>query len=240
LEKLIYALWRKEGQSREALNDALLGPVTEGLRPLVRALRINVQDDAVEGGTSPRFVVTEPQMDAMVQIWVDTSWSVRREPIEALLNDAAGQVAGWLVSESTPLPNTQHPPVAGERTEGFSQMVFLERPDHLDFDEWRDAWQERHTRVATDTQTNFEYIQNLVVRPVTKGAQPFAAIVEECFPQKALHDRELYFDAVNDPAKLDANYAAMMDSCANFMGPKGGDCIPTSQYDMKVPASRNA
>lgn len=233
MEKLIYALWRKPGESREALNERLLGPVAASLDPHARGIRINVQDAVVAEGTSPRFVVTEPQMDAMVQLWVDTSWSRMRAPIEKLLADASGRIEGWLVSESVPLPNRDHPPQAGGRTEGFSQMVFFERPADPPFEQWRTAWQEGHTDVAIETQTNFEYIQNLVVRPLTEGAAPFAAIVEECFPLASLNDEALFFDAVDDPERLKANHARMMESCGTFMGAAGGDCIPTSQYDLK-------
>lgn len=235
MEKLIYALWRPEDMPREAFDERLLGAVAEALQPQVLGLRINVQDETVARGTSPRFVVTQPQMEAVVQLWVASAYPPARAPIEGALAGIASRVEGWLVCESTPLPNVQHPPQLGARTEGFSQVVFFERPADMPYETWRRNWQDDHTAVAIETQTNFEYIQNLVVRPLTAGAQPFAAIVEECFPAAALEDRALYFDAVDDPARLEANHARMMASCARFMGPAGGDCIPTSQYDIKAP-----
>jgi hypothetical protein len=232
MEKLIYALWRDAAEPRDAYNARLLGPVADMIRPHVRALRINVQDDSVVGGTNPRFVVTDPQMEAVVQIWVDTAYPPARAPIEAALAQIAARVEGWLVSESVPLPNRAHPPRPGAPTDGFSQVVFFERPDTLDFETWRRNWQDDHTAVATDTQSNFEYVQNLVVRPLTAGAGGYAAIVEECFPTAAIADRAFYYDSVGDPAKLEANYARMMASCGRFMGPAGGDCIPMRQYDL--------
>ncbi len=235
MEKLIYALWRPEGMPREAFNQRLLHEVAEALRPLVRGLRINVQDAVVAGGTSPRFAVTQPQMEAVVQLWVTSAYPPARAPLERTLAALASRVEGWLVSESTPLPNLASPPPRGARTEGFAQVVFFERPTDIDFDTWRANWQDDHTAVAIETQTNFEYVQNLVVRPLTPGAQPFAAIVEECFPLAALADAALYFDAVGDSARQEANYARMMASCARFMGPAGADCIPTSQYDIVLP-----
>jgi len=117
---------------------------------------------------------------------------------------------------------------------GFSQVVFIEKPDTLDHETWRRNWQDRHTDVAIVTQNNFEYIQNLVVRPVTEIAAPYAAIVEECFPIAAIQDKELYYAASGDPAKLVANEKAMLDSCAHFIGAKGCDCIPMRQYEMKT------
>jgi hypothetical protein len=240
MEKLIYALWRDPTESRDAFNARLLGPVADAIRPHVLALRVNVQDETVVGGTNPRFVVTQPQMEAVVQLWVDTAYPPARAPIEAALGGGAQRIEGWLVCESVPLPNRNHPPRPGEPTDGFSQVVFFERPTTLDAETWRRNWQDEHTTVATDTQSNFEYIQNLVVRPLTEDAASYAAIVEECFPLAAIEDRSIYFDAVGDPAKLESNYARMMQSCARFMGPAGGDCIPMRQYNLLSLAAHDA
>lgn len=235
MEKIIYAAWRKSSDTLSECNDRLLGELKDQLLPLVHGLRINIQDEIVASGNSPRYVVTDPQMDAIIQIWVDTSWSQIRGPIEDILAASLGQYQGWLVSESTPLKNSLYPSNVGERTQGFSQMVFLKRPAHLSFEEWQAAWQERHTKVAIDTQSNFEYVQNLIVRPLQSGPSPYAAIVEECFPIAALNDQQLYFDSVGDPDGLTEKYAIMMESCSHFMGEGGCDCIPTSQYDLKIP-----
>jgi len=232
MEKLIYALWRDEGRSRAAFNATLLGKVADAVAPHVHALRINVQDDDLPKGSNPVFVVTQPQMEAVVQVWVDTAYPPARAPIEAALATVASRVEGWLVAESVPLPNRQHPP--GRPTEGFSQVVFIEKPDGLDHATWRRNWQDGHTDVAIETQSNFEYAQNLVVRPVTEPAAPYAAIVEECFPIAAITDKQLYYAAAGDPAKLEANEKAMLDSCANFIGAKGCDCIPMRQYEIKT------
>jgi hypothetical protein len=232
MEKLIYALWRDDAMPRAAFNATLLGEVAEAVLPNVRALRVNVQDDSVAGGSSPHFVVTSPQMEAVVQLWVDTAFPPAKAPIEAALGQVAARLEGWLVAESVPLPNRLHP--SGRPTEGFSQVVFIERPAALDQETWRRHWQDGHTPVAVETQSNFEYVQNLVVRPVTPVAAPYAAIVEECFPLGARNDEALFYDAVGDPARQEANEARMMASCAAFIGEQGCDCIPMRQYEMKV------
>lgn len=232
MEKVIYALWRDAGVARERFNEALLGPVAGAILPHVRALRINVQDESVAHGTNPRFQVTDPQMEAVVQLWLDTAYPPARAEVEAALAQVAGRVEGWLVAESAPLPNRAHPP--GRPTAGFSQVVFIERPRGSDHETWRRAWQDGHTAVAVETQSNFEYVQNLVVRPVTPGAGAYDAIVEECFPFEALADKAIYYDAVGDPARLDANEARMIASCATFMGEQGCDCIPMRQYELKT------
>lgn len=231
MEKLIYALWRDPGTTREAFNERLLGEVAQAVAPHVTSLRINVQDETVREGNSSFFVITDPQMEAVAQVWVDTAYPPARAPIEAALGEVASRIEGWLVVESMPLPNTSHP--TGLPTEGFSQIVFIEKPAAVEHETWRARWQNGHTAVALETQSSFEYAQNLVVRPLTEGAAPYAAIVEECFPLEARRDKALFYDASGDPAKEAENEARMMASCANFIGEKGCDCIPMRQYQIK-------
>ncbi|WP_157216862.1 EthD domain-containing protein [Flavisphingomonas formosensis] len=232
MEKLIYALWRDPAETRESFNARLKNEIAPKLAGLVKALRINIQDEPVSGGNSPRFVATDPQMEAVVQIWVDTAYDPWRAPIDALIGEA-GRWEAWLVAESNPLPNDRYPPEAGKRTEGFSQIVFLTKPAHLEHAEWRAIWQGLHTAPAIDTQDTFEYVQNLIVRPLTAQSAGYVAIIEECFPYAALNDQGVYYDAPGQPEKQAANYKAMMDSCARFIGDVPVDCMPTSQYDVK-------
>ena len=231
MEKLIYALWRKPGQPREAFNAALLGEVADRVGPLVRGLRINVQDATVAEGTSPRLAATDPQMDAFAQLWLDCASPDGRAPVETALASAASRVEGWLVCEATVIANETCPP--GNPTEGFSQIAVLQKPSGLDRETWRDNWQNGHSQIAIDTQRTFEYVQNLVVRPVTETAGPYAAIVEECFPMDALTDVAVYFDGVGDADALAANVQRMMESCAEFMEMSGCDCVPMRQYECK-------
>jgi len=231
MEKIIYALWKDSAEAREAFNARLLEEIAPKLSDATHALRINLQDDAVAVGNSPRLASVRPQMEAVIQLWVNSANDAPRAAIDAIIADATPRYAAWLVSESTVLPNREHPPVLGTRTEGFSQIVFLGLPPRLSWPAWRDIWESQHTEVAVDTQANFEYVQNLVVRPLTYGAPAFAAMVEECFPAAALHDESAYFDAVGDAARLAENQRLMMESCARFIDFDRIDCIPTSQYD---------
>ncbi|MGH6782549.1 MAG: EthD domain-containing protein [Sphingomonadaceae bacterium] len=240
MEKIIYALWRGTGEERARFNDRLLGEVAAKLGEHAQGVRLNLQDADVAQGTSPRMTATQPQMDAVIQLWLPSANDAFRAPVDAVIGAASARFAAWLACESTILPNTLHPPVPGKRTEGFSQIVFLGRPPRLTWDAWRDAWQRLHTAVAVDTQANFEYVQNLIVRPLTYGAPDYAAMVEECFPHAALTDEAVYFDAVGDPAKCSENQRLMAESCARFIDFDRIDCIPTSQFDVKTIVGRIA
>jgi len=239
MEKIIYGLWRDAGVDRAGFNARLRDVVAPELAALTHAVRLNLQDETVASSRSPRIVSTSPQIEAVIQVWVDSAREVTRKPLDAAIRKVAPRFAAWLVAEATEIPNTAHPPRPGARTEGFAQVVFLGRPPRLTWPAWRELWQDGHTRIAIETQANFEYVQNLVIRSLTYGAPDYAAIVEECFPPEAMFDEAVYFDAQGAPERLKANQAAMDESCARFIDFDRTDCIPTSQFEFKpLPLAR--
>jgi hypothetical protein len=177
-----------------------------------------------------RLVATEPQMEAVVSMWVDSANDALRRPFEDLLHGAADRIAGYLVTESEPLPNSAHPAPPGERTFGFANLAFLRRPAALPYDEWLDLWLNHHTQLAIDTQSTFGYVQNVVVRRLTADGPPFDAIVEELFPPDALTDLHSFFDADDDDEKLSRNMALMDESTTRFGANQSVDVVPTSRY----------
>jgi hypothetical protein len=195
------------------------------------SIRINVEDSLTDTGGALRQTRGAPQHQATVQFWMPSANTIFRRDVDAALSAAGERFAAWLVLESTILPNKDHRPKKATRNWGWAQMAFLTRPERLTFDEWLTIWQDHHTRVAIETQSNFEYIQNIVIRALTPDAPPYAAIVEECFPESALSDPFVFFDAVGDPDKFNANLATMMDSCDRFIDRGTIDVIPTSQYN---------
>ena len=234
MEKVVYALWRDSGVAPAEFNRRLLDGTAERLIAAgARGLRINVSDEAVAPATGLRQTSSRPQMEAVVQLWVDCAHDSFREPFDAAVRAAAPHMAAYLVTEAQPIRNTLHPPETGKRTEGWSQIVFLGRPPRLTYEAWIDAWLRLHTPVAVETQSNFEYIQNIVARPLTYAAPPYAAMVEECFPAAAMTDQHAFYDAVGDDERYKRNLDAMMESCARFIDFDRVDVIPTSQYVLK-------
>ena len=49
--------------------------------------------------------------------------------------------------------------------------------------------------MAIATQSTFGYVQNYVVRPLSGGAPPVSAIVEELFPIEAVGSLHAFFSA---------------------------------------------
>ena len=235
MEKIVYALWSGHKDDRSAFNERLLTEVARELeeQPIVRGIQLNLCDAAVAAAEGLRQTNTRPQMDAVVQLWVDSAIDMFRRPLDMILEQAAERIAGYLVTESQPIRNTLHPPKPGERTEGWSQVVFLTRPPRLQHAAWLDNWHRLHTPVAIETQSNFEYTQNVVARPLTYAAPPYDAIVEECFPAAAMTDPHVFFDAVDDEGRYRKNLGLMMESCARFIDFERIDVIPTSQFIVK-------
>lgn len=230
MEKLIYLLWRPATSDAEAWGSSLRERLPAVLRKLdVRSARLNLDDADVAPAAALRQRRMEAQPAAVLQVWVNSANDPLRAPLDAAVAAQAARFAAYLVTESVPLRNTQYPPRAGERTEGFAQIALLQRTPRLDAEAWRRHWQTVQTPVAIETQSTFEYVQNAVVRALTDGAPPLDAIVEECFPAAAMTDPHAFFDAPGDEAKFQRNLARMMDSVNRFLD-LPIDCMPTSQY----------
>lgn len=231
MEKVICLLWAEEGADRTQFNAGLLSRLPVALAEAgASTIRLNLEDAECAAGAMLRQSRGLRQHDAVVQFWLPSANHLLRDPIDRVLDEACAAWHGWVVAESTIIPNTMHPAVSGARTAGWAQLAFLTLPARLSHDAWLDIWQDHHTLVAIETQANFEYMQNLVVRAITAGAPPYVAIVEECFAQSALTDPFAFFDAAGDPARFRANLDRMMESCDRFIDPGTIDVIPTGQY----------
>jgi hypothetical protein len=225
MEKVVCALW-------EVDNASLLATLPGALHAAgASAVRINLRDAAVEPAAGLIQHWQAPQQDAVVQFWLASVNARFRGPVDAALADNCQRFAMWLVAESTIIANTAHPPVPGERTWGWSQASFISFRPELSHAEALAVWRGHHTRVAIETQANFEYVQNLMVEPLTADAPAYDAFVEECFSPAAMTDPPAFFDAVGNSAKFDANLATMMDSCGRFIDFSRIDIMPTSQFD---------
>ena len=230
MEKVIYTLWKHPEQSTEAFAAALRGPLALQLLPLSRGLQVNVDDTDVAPAAGIRQIADAPLPDALLQVWLDSAIALRRAPVDAAIAATAGRFDAYLVTESQPLRNERYPPIPGQRSYGFAQIALLKKPQRLGYAEWLANWHDGHTPVAIETQSTFEYIQNVVVRALTPGARPYDAIVEECFPPSAMSDPHAFFDAVGDAEKFQRNLDRMMASVDRFLDLGTIDVLATSQY----------
>lgn len=229
MEKLLYLLWKNEAESSRHFNERLLGPLKGRLRELgAWQLKINVADEAVAPAAALRQSSMKPVFDAVLSFWVNAAHF--RAPFQAAIEAAVARAAGYLVLDSVAIPNTAQLAADGERTPGWAQIAVLQRPPRLTQEAWLEIWLGSHTGVAIDTQSTFHYCQNVVVRPLTYGAPPISAVVEESFPAEAMTDSQVFFAAAGDEARYQQHLKRMMDSCVRFIDFDKIDVVPTSEY----------
>ena len=230
MEKVLYLLNAPEGPSGDSLRDQLVDDVAPRLLTAgAHGVQVNVMDSGVEAAAGARMRSgTGPCPDAMVSVWVDSANGPLRAAHDKVLREVNPDLIAYLVAESAPLPGD---PVDGRRP-GYTQVSFLQRPEGLDEPSWLAHWHDHHTQVAIDTQATTRYVQNFVVRALTPGAPPCTAVVEEVFPIEAMTDQSVFFDAVGDDERRQANAEALMDSVQAFLDFDLIDVVPTSEYSL--------
>jgi hypothetical protein len=229
MEKLVYQLWKKDDDILENFKESLLSNLTKDLDGLVTELQINIADADVEPASGLAQSNYPPAPNAVIFLKVQSYFLAHT--LEDHLHKVAKKIHGFVVSESVILDDVKKSPL-GLRSEGFSQVVFLEKPETMYAFDWFEHWTKYHTKIAIETQSNFIYVQNSVVRPLQKSSPAFIAIIEECFPYEAMSDPEVFYDAENNPELLAKNGQVMMSSCEKFIDFKKIEVIPTSRYRM--------
>ncbi|WP_176594471.1 EthD domain-containing protein [Sphingobium sp. EM0848] len=233
MEKVVAALWAPEGESREAYSARILASLPQALQAAgAHHVRLNVRDETVAPAEQLTQCWQAPQQAAVAQFWMPSSNRRFRAAVDAALASHSTRFAAWLVCESTIIAPEARPASAQPgRSTGWAQASFISFRSDMTREAAISHWHSHHTRVAIETQANFEYVQNLIVKPLTDDAPAYDAFVEECFALEAMTDPSAFFDAVGNEEKLAANQTAMMDSCAGFIDFSRIDIVPTSQFD---------
>jgi hypothetical protein len=232
MEKLMYFLWKDEAEDRQHFSNNILRKLAPQLLATgAPGVQINVVDEAIRPAEHMLVNSTEPRYYAMVSLWLDTANA--RSPLEQLFTTHASRIAGYLVTESCPLPNTHHQVGKGERTPGFSQVALLQRPSRLTVHQWLATWLDSHTEVALSTQSTFLYRQNVVTRSLTETAPACDGIVEEAFPASAMTSQQTFYAAENNPERCAMHQRSMLESCARFIDFDKLDVCPTSEYNYR-------
>lgn len=220
MPKLMYAVWGS------GLSTALRDPGWHGSLAAagVNRLQVNVDDEAV--AEALRIPTFEQPIGAVVSVWLTDG--VAATTLDPIFDQVAGRHHGWLVAERRPVD----PPESwdGSRADALANVAVLRRPDEIAQDEWLHRWLVDHTPVAIETQATFGYLQNVVVDPVTDGAPPVSAFVEELFPPAAITDMHAFYGSGGDDAELQERITRLMDSVARIGADRDLDLVPSSRY----------
>jgi hypothetical protein len=222
VEKLVYLLWGSgDPGDGDGLRDALLGETAPRLDAAgARGIGIDVHDAAAAEAPSP---VPTPDGEvphvAVVSVWVD-SYDRRRDMDEAL-SALERRWAAYLVVESLyeDYGTTPHAPARdwpdGARSPGVLTVSLIHRPAGLDYATWIERWHGTQSPLSARLQPRCRYVRNEVVRSLSPDAPEVHGIVEEAWPSAAsVADPMQFFSAGGDPALLQANVTAMLESVA--------------------------
>jgi hypothetical protein len=228
MEKLVYLIRRVEDVSGSELRDALIGSSAALRDAGAGNLSISVNDEDVAAGAAVRIGKLDPPIRAMVSFWMDNADD--RGASEQLLREVATELAGYLVVESVPTPNTKHVVPHGARTPGVSMVTCINRLPSISYEDFISIWHDDHKIVAKETQSTFGYIRNVVVRRLTDGAPQWDGIVEEAFPIEALTDQKVWYRAGDSDELFKQNLKRMIDSVQRFLDLGPLESHPMSQY----------
>ena len=229
MEKIVIQIWKNHEIDDNDFKNFLVNEIPSNLRSDLTSYQVNLPDKDVSKAAGLVQSSYPPSPNAIVFLKVKSLFHVEQKL--RVFESHAEKLFSYIVSESK-IIEVDESKNLNKRTEGFSQIVFLEKPDNVDKFDWFDHWTHHHTKIAIETQSNFIYVQNTVVRPLQKTSPSFIAIIEECFPSEAMTDPEVFYDAKNNPEQLAKHAQIMMDSCEKFIDFKKIEVIPTSRYRM--------
>ena len=227
MEKIVIQIWKNHEIDDNDFKNFLVNEIPSNLRSDLISYQVNLPDKDVSKAAGLVQSSYPPSPNAIIFLKVKSLFHVEQKLKVFELH--AEKLFSFIVSESK-IIEVDESKNLNKRTEGFSQIVFLEKPDNVDRFDWFDHWTHHHTKIAIETQSNFIYVQNSVVRKLQKQAPNFIAIVEECFPSQAMSDQEEFYAARGDATLMKKNLEIMMDSCNAFIDFSKIEVIPTSRY----------
>ena len=212
MEKLVYLLWTRAGDTIEAFRDRLVGEVgRQVLDAGALSLIANVSDlhEQVGKGTM-QYLGEGKTIAASVSLWLDSLDT--RAPIEAALAAISARADGYLVTESMPLRCADRDWPDGTRSPGVTLWTAFPKPDRVSDEEFYARWHGSHTPLSFEIHPLWEYTRNAVARVLTPGAPPYRAIVEERFRRlEALLDPMQFFGSADNIQRVLADIATFSD-----------------------------
>jgi hypothetical protein len=217
VEKLVYLLWKREGEDAQALRDALLGDGAPRLLAAgARALVLSFADlaEQLEGGGL--LMGDGPRLAAVAELW--------------LLTEGGRDLDGYLVTESLPQPCLDRDWPDGERSPGVSHFTWFPKPEGMSDEQFFRGWHEQHTPLSFELHPlRWQYVRNSVARAITPGAPPVRAIVTERFRELADY---------LDPKRLYGSREVverMLAELPNFADVRQMHSLPLSEYIVSSP-----
>jgi hypothetical protein len=236
MEKVMYILWRDPAVDVATFVHNLRNDIADKLLHAgVHGLQVNAVDEGVASAERIFWRNLDPQMEAVLHVWVDCGMPRYLKPIDDIVAQGCHHFWAYLVTEAV-LRNNVDPVPLNTRSPGLAQMGFGLKPKNLDIDYYFEKASD-YMPIALRCQSLFYLQENFVRRVLTPGARPYASIVEEHFPAEAMTDEYIFFDAATgDDEKMDRNKAEIYAGIKAFVEFDTVDVIPTSRYIIKRPS----
>ena len=218
----MYLVWLEPDRTRGEVADLLLGSVRSELLALEpRALSMDVWDQASDIPAPVPTPEGETPLHGLVSVWLDAV--DHRRAFEEVLGRVATRLAGYSVVESLYRDyggNQWSAPrnwPDGERSPGVLTVALIQQHPDLSYEEWITRWHTRISPVTEQIQPRCRYVRNAVFRPLTEGAPPVAAIVEEAWPSlEHVTDPMLFYCADGDTETMNAHVTQMIEEINAF------------------------
>ena len=216
MEKVMYVVRDPARGQGDGLRDALVGAADRFVEAGARALTVDADDSDADVPPPVPTPDDEPTFRALVSVWLDNY--EHRGPIEALLDELVPDYDGYLVVESlyTDYGGNAHAAARdwpdGARSPGLLTVTCLQMPDGADYEDWIEHWHGHQSPMSEAMQPRTRYVRNEVVRPLTHGAPPWKAIVEEAWPSAEHVTDPFLFYTASDQDELNANLTIMLES----------------------------
>jgi len=209
-------------------------------------VQLCVADEAADvRGPSP-FAPGDVDPVALLSLWLED------DAIEGALSRCreAGFVAhAWRVESDVYTDYGEHPAHGardwpdGERSPTVTSVNFLERPASIPLDAWIERWRGRMSPVSAELQPRVRYVRNLLTEPLTDGAPPWQAIVEEVWPTPSHVANPFRFYGASNPLSLMVNMTRVLAAVVSFIRPWRVRAAMMSEYFVhtegeSVPAER--
>jgi hypothetical protein len=222
VEKLMYLVSLPTAMARAEVRQTMLGQVAPALMALgSRRLTMDLDDEQADVPAPVPPPESEDAVRAVVSLWVDTCDG--RGPAEEVLAQVASDLAGYQVVESLCTDYGDNPWSSvrdwpdGTRSPGLLTVAAIEKPADRDDEEWYRYWHSTVSTVSAAIQPRCRYVRNAVFRPVTPGAPPYRALVEEAWPSaEHVTDPMLFYCADGDPERMATNVQTMIETITRF------------------------
>ena len=222
MEKLVYVIAGSSERTPAHLHATLLGEATGQLsaRGATR-ITVSITDPELHAqylhrtDLSGATATPTPAVAGVLELWIDCVDD--HAPLTGLLADAGLDVAGYLVTESVPVPQPRTWPLA-DPAPGVSLVTTIDKPAHLDDAAFFAHWTTVHTPLSVKWHPLVGYVRNHVVRAITADSPSCAGIVSESFGTvDDLLVPERFLGAGNDGVALADRVAAMTEDVRAFL-----------------------